>query len=74
MLMIIVAASGFAASFAQATTRSDAPLAQSPLAGNALEMTRAQSPASELQCLEAFIDSRFEYAHRLCLILAQQGI
>lgn len=62
--LAIAAALGPVLPAAESATKSDAPL----------EMAKAQNPASELQCLEAFIDSRFEYAHRLCLILAQQGM
>jgi len=49
---------------AQASTRIDAPLAR----------TKVENPASERDCLEAFVNSKFSYAHRLCLSLAQQGI
>ncbi len=62
--LAIAAALGPVLPVAQAATRSNAPL----------EMAKAQNPVLELQCLEAFIDSRFEDAHRLCLILAQQGM
>lgn len=31
-------------------------------------------PVSEKTCLEAFVASRFDYAHKLCLSLAQRGM
>jgi len=47
-----------------AATRTNAPL----------EMVKIENPDSEKACLEAFINSKFSYAHRLCLSLAQQGM
>ncbi len=64
LLMISGAAIGLTMSVAQAATRTDAPL----------ELTAIESPASEKKCLEAFVNSKFIYAHRLCLSLAQRGM
>ncbi len=47
-----------------AATRTNAPL----------EMAKIENPASEKACLEAFVSSKFSYAHRLCLSLARQGM
>lgn len=47
-----------------AATRTNAPL----------EMAKIENPDSERECLEAFVSSKFSYAHRLCLSLAQQGM
>jgi len=51
-------------SVARADTRADAAFATA----------KVESPASEKRCLEAFVNSNFVYAHRLCLSLAQQGM
>ena len=63
-LMISTVAVGLAMSVAHAATRTDAPL----------ELTTIENPASEKRCLEAFVNSKFTYAHRLCLSLAQRGM
>lgn len=38
------------------------------------QMAKVENPDSEMKCLEAFVNSKFEYAHGLCLTLAQQGM
>ena len=49
---------------AQAGTRHDAPL----------ESAKVENPEWETKCLEAFVNSQFDYAHPLCLTLAQKGM
>lgn len=63
-LVILATAFGFSVSGTQAATRATAPI----------ETTTYEDPSSEKRCLEAFVDSNFEYAHRLCLSLAQLGM
>jgi len=55
---------GMSGSVARADTRADAAFATA----------KVENPASEKRCLEAFVNSNFVYAHRLCLSLAQQGM
>jgi len=55
---------------AQASTRTDMPLAPDM----PLDRASVGNPSSEKKCLEAFVSSKFVYAHRLCLSLAQRGM
>ncbi|PCI48260.1 MAG: hypothetical protein COB49_06150 [Alphaproteobacteria bacterium] len=63
-LSVLAMVVSFAVPAAQAATRTNAPL----------EMTRIEDPISEKECLQAFVESDFIYAHSLCLSLAQQGM
>ncbi|VAX06754.1 hypothetical protein MNBD_ALPHA03-380 [hydrothermal vent metagenome] len=65
-LVLLISSAVFitSAAVSQAATRTNAPL----------EMAKIQNPDSEKKCLEAFVSSKFSYAHRLCLSLAQQGM
>lgn len=63
-LIILGIIVGSMLSVTQAATRTDAPL----------EIAKLEDPASEKKCLEAFVNSDFSYAHRLCLSLAQRGM
>ncbi len=51
-------------STAHAGTRVDGPF----------ELAKVEDPASEKKCLEAFVNSNFDFAHPLCLSLAQLGM
>lgn len=51
-------------SVAQASVRIDGEIAA----------VSTYNPASERRCLEAFVTSRFTYAHNICLSLAQRGL
>ncbi len=64
VLLISSAVFVMTAAVSQAATRTNAPL----------EMVKIENPASEKACLAAFVSSKFSYAHRLCLSLAQQGM
>ncbi|PHZ83436.1 SEL1-like repeat protein [Paremcibacter congregatus] len=64
VVMLLTSAVALSASFAQAATRSNGPI----------EMAKVEDPASEMKCLEAFVNSEFDFAHSLCLSLAQQGM
>lgn len=61
ILSVMISGAG---SVAQASTRTNMPL----------EMATAENPTSEMACLEAFVNSKFGQAFRLCLPLAQDGM
>ena len=63
-MIVLTTILGLSFPVAQAATNLNAPM----------EMVKADNPESEMQCLEAFVNSRFEYAHSFCLSLARQGM
>lgn len=64
LLIIVSVMVSAAGSVAQASTRANTPLA----------MAIVENPASEMACLEAFVNSKFAHAFILCLPLAQEGM